>query len=389
MALHSDRGGHLATQSGGSASEYKAFVPKPLPPAIVVSDELTMWDRRAHANLGLLRGITRVLPNPELFLYMYVRKEAVLSSQIEGTQSSLSDLLMFEHASAPTVPEHDVREVSRYVAAAGLSVELLQRLPLSMRLLREVHAVLLTDARGNDKTPGEIRTSQNWIGGSKPGDALFVPPPHEVVLDCLGSLEHFIHREDEHLSPIFKAGLVHAQFETIHPFLDGNGRLGRLLIPLVLMHEGVLDAPVFYPSLYFKERRQEYYERLQQTRTHGAWEDWLLFFVKGIAIAAETAATTVAAAHALFERDRQRIAALGERNVANTLRIFDHVRERAVISVPDICVALSLSPPTVNSAVKSLQILNIVREVTGKARDRRYMYDAYVKILSDDPPHRP
>jgi Fic family protein len=324
------------------------------------------------------------LPDPDLFLYMNVRKEAVLSSQIEGTQSSLSDLLLHEHHAAPHVPTDDVKEVSRYVAATLHSVERLRTLPLSMRLIKEAHGVLLRDARGSDKTPGEVRRSQNWIGGSMPGNAVFVPPPHELLGEVLGSLENFIHTERAHLSSVFKAGLVHAQFETIHPFLDGNGRVGRLLVPLVLMHEGLIDAPIFYLSLYFKQHRDQYYEKLQRIRTHGEWEAWLHFFTRGVALVAEAAASTIANVHALFERDRSRITLTADRTAATLLRLFDYAKLKAVLAVPEVAVALNVTQPTVNAAIKKLVELGIVREVTGKQRDRRYMYTAYVDMLSEE-----
>jgi Fic family protein len=390
MVAMAERAGRFVVQDHGKPSEFRAFVPRPLPPhpPLVLTDEFHEWDRRAYAGLGRLSGITRVLPNLHLFLYMHVRKEAVLSSQIEGTQSSLSDLLLYEHEGAPAVPIDDVEEVSCYVAAAVRAVSLLKTLPLSMRLLKEVHGALLNGARGGDKTPGEIRTSQNWIGGTKPGDALFVPPPVRELADALSHLEKFLHDEPTRTPTLIKAALAHAQFETIHPFLDGNGRLGRLLITLVLMNERLIDTPVFYPSLFLKQNRTEYYERLQRVRTHGEWEAWLLFFVRGVALVSEAACLTVEATLALFERDRAKVMSGRGRNLANVLRVYDYAREKAVVAVPETQRALSISQPTVNSAINALQELGILREMTGKLRDRRYVYAEYVNLMSDERPLR-
>jgi Fic family protein len=387
--VESERAGRCVAVDGGNPWEYHAFVPHALPPAapeLHCADELLGWDRRALLALGRLDGMAKLLPNPDLFLYMHVRKEAVLSSQIEGTQSSLSDLLMHEDAATPSVPLADVEEVSRYVAAANRGQLLLQKLPLSSRLLTEVHATLLTGARGSDKTPGELRRSQNWIGGSGPSNALFVPPPVDEVAACMHALELFVHAETPQFSAIVKAALVHAQFETIHPFLDGNGRLGRLLISLSLMHDAIIHAPVFYPSLYFKQHRTAYYEHLQRVRTHGEWEPWVLFFVRGIALSAEAAEAALTAVHQLFMRDRAKIEALPDRNVANVLRAFDYARHKAVLSVGPASQAMRVTAPTVAAAIAPLLALNILREATGKQRDRRYVYTEYIQLLSDERP---
>jgi Fic family protein len=265
----------------------------------------------ANQALGRLDGLASILPDPSLFIYFNVRKEAVLSSQIEGTQSSLSDLLLFESEEVPGVPIEDVQEVSNYVAAMNHGLRRLQEgFPLSLRLIREIHKVLLARGRGSDKHPGEFRTSQNWIGGTRPGNAAFVPPPPERVTECMGALETFLHRESPDLPLLIKAAMAHVQFETIHPFLDGNGRLGRLLITFLLHIAGAIREPILYLSLYFKTHRQQYYELLNSVRTTGDWETWLEFFLNGVK---ETSAQAAQSAHAiltLLEQDRGRITGL-------------------------------------------------------------------------------
>ena len=281
----------------------RAFIPAPLPPVPdldIASLQPTM--ARAHLSLGRLDGLALQLPDTPLFLYSYVRKEAVLSSQIEGTQSSLSDLMLFEMDDAPGVPVDDVVEVSNYVKAMEHGLRRLREgFPLSNRLIREIHAELLSRGRGSDKLPGEFRRSQNWIGGSRPGTAYYVPPPHNAVPDCMGELEKFLHAQETNLPPLVKAGLSHAQFESIHPFLDGNGRVGRLLIALLLVHDEVLRQPMLYLSLYFKHHRQTYYELLSGLRENGDWEEWLLFFLEGVTQTAERAASTARQLLDLFD----------------------------------------------------------------------------------------
>ena len=262
--------------------------------------------------LGRLDGLTTVLPDPTLFLYSYVRKEAVLSSQIEGTQSSLSDLLLFEHEGVVGVPLDDVQEVSNYVAAMNYGLTRLEKLPLSLRLLKEIHAVLLSKGRGSKKEPGEFRRSQNWVGGSRPGNAVFVPPPPDLLLDCLGALEKFLHNDPVKTPLLVKAALAHVQFETIHPFLDGNGRLGRLLITFLFCAEGALREPLLYLSLYFKQHRQQYYDLLQSVRLTGDWEAWLRFFLTGVEDTANQAGQTAKALMKLAATDEKRIQTLGK-----------------------------------------------------------------------------
>ncbi|HET7607782.1 MAG TPA: Fic family protein, partial [Gammaproteobacteria bacterium] len=286
-------GKYEATSISGDG--VRAFVPAALPPSppLDVGGGLQQQIESAVLALGRLDGVSTLLPDRELFLYAYVRKEAVLSSQIEGTESSLSDLLLFELDEAPGVPLDDVVEVSNYVAALnhGL-VRLREGLPLSNRLIREVHEVLLSRGRGSNKSPGEFRRSQNWIGGRRPSDATFVPPPHTAVADCMSALERFLHSDGDGLPILLRAGLAHVQFETIHPFLDGNGRVGRLLITLLLCNAGVLREPLLYLSLYFKRNRARYYELLQMVREEGDWEAWLRFFLDGVEEVADGSVTT-------------------------------------------------------------------------------------------------
>ena len=286
----------------------RAFVPSPLPPVPPI-DVLALLDRLSLAEraLGRLDGITTLLPRQELFLYMYVRKEAVLSSQIEGTQSTLSDLLRFETEAQTGAPIDDIREVSNYVDAMMYGLERLGSLPLSLRLIREMHARLLHDGRGGTKSPGEFRRTQNWIGGTRPGNALFVPPPVSELDACLDALERFMHEDASRLPALIKAGLLHVQFETIHPFLDGNGRIGRLLVTLYLCAHGALRKPLLYLSLYLKTHRADYYRLLQEVREHGAWEAWLEFFLAGVAETANQAFDAATRIVALFKQDRERI----------------------------------------------------------------------------------
>lgn len=315
---------------------------------------------------------------------MYIRKEALLSSQIEGTQSSLSDLLLFESNELPGVPLTDVQEVSNYVAALNLGLRRLRedQFPLSSRLLRELHSVLLAKGRGAEKEPGEFRRSQNWLGGTRPGNAVFVPPPFELVPELMTNLERFLHDYNELTPTLIKAAVAHVQFETIHPFLDGNGRLGRLLITLLLCAEEVLTEPSLYLSLYFKRHRSTYYDLLQRVRTEGVWEAWLEFFLEGIRETAQQAFATARALVQLFDEDRRRIEGLGR--AANTaLRLHSHLQKKPLASIQDATEALSLTYPTVRDRVKDLVELGILKEVTGRSRDRRWLYSRYFDILSE------
>jgi Fic family protein len=338
---------------------------------------------RALLALGRLDGVTALLPDTRLFLYMYVRKEAVLSSQIEGTQSSLSDLLLFELEEAPGVPLVDVTEVSNYVAALehGLS-RCKEGFPLSNRLIREIHGVLLRKGRGSEKSPGEFRRSQNWIGGTRPGNARFVPPPPERVANAVSDLELFLHDKPERSPFLIKAALAHAQFETIHPFLDGNGRVGRLLIPLLLCLEGVLGEPLLYLSLYFKTHRARYYELLDGIRTEGDWEAWLRFFAEGVYETGENAVGTARRLSEMFTRDREHIQLLG-RMAGSSLQVHQSLQRRPVTTLAPLAEETHLSIPTVTKAVQALEESGIVNEITGRRRSKIFRYREYMEIMNE------
>jgi len=324
-----------------------------------------------------------LLPDKSLFLYSYVRKEAVLSSQIEGTQSLLSDLLLFELDETPGVPLDDVVEVSNYVAALdhGLA-RLREGFPLSLRLIREIHGVLLSRGRGSGKDPGEFRRSQNWIGGSRPATAAFVPPPHTAVPECMTALERFLHADDDGLPVLVRVGLSHVQFETIHPFLDGDGRVGRLLITLLLCHAGVLRDPLLYRSLYLKERRPEYYRLLDAIRREGDWEEWLAFLLEGIRLTAAGAVDTAQRLATLFRDDRTMIESQGRR-AGSALRVHEAIKARPILSMPEICRTTGLSFPAASSAMQLLVDTAVAREWTGKRRNRLFVYDRYLGILNE------
>src|ERR1051326_3739789 len=362
---------------------FRAFVPPPLRPDPPVKlDSLQKFLEEANQALGRLDGLASILPDPSLFIYLYVRKEAVLSSQIEGTQSSLSDLLLFESEETPGVPIADVQEVSNYVAAMNHGLRRLHEgFPLSLRLIREIHKVLLAGGRGSDKHPGDFRTSQNWIGGTRPGNASFVPPPPERVVECLGALETFLHHEGPGMPLLVKAALVHVQFETIHPFLDGNGRLGRLLITLLLCVAGAIREPILYLSLYFKTHRQHYYELLDRVRTSGDWETWLEFFLNGVKETSTQAAQSAHQILTLFQEDQHKIERLG-RPATSVLRIHRYMQRKPILSIPATAEQLSISAPTVAKAIQQMQKLGIVRETTGKQRHRLFIYQRYVDILN-------
>ena len=309
-------------------------------------------------------------------------KGAVLSSQIEGTQSSLSDLLLFELDEAPGVPLDDVVEVSNYVAALEHGLARLRGgFPLSNRLIREIHGVLLSRGRGSGKDPGEFRRSQNWIGGSRPGNAVFVPPPHTAVPECMASLERFLHATDDGLPVLVRAALAHVQFETIHPFLDGNGRVGRLLITLLLCHAGVLREPLLYLSLYLKQNRATYYEMLDRVRRDGDWEAWIAFFLDGVRITAAGAVSTAQELAAMFQADRSRVEP-SKRRAGSALRVHEAIKRRPITSMPDVCRITGLSFPAASSAMDLLVELGIARELTGKRRNRIFVYDRYLAILN-------
>jgi len=377
-------GSHVTRTVAGE--QVRAFVPPRLPiqPPIELTGQRLGSLEAANRALGRLDGIDALLPDTTLFLYMYVRKEALLSSQIEGTQSSLSDLLLYELDEMPAVPLNDVAEVSNYVRALTHGLKRIREddFPLSARLIREMHALLLAGGRGATMAPGEFRSSQNWLAGTRPGNAAFVPPPHELVPDLMSDLERFLHDESTYTPPLLKAAIAHVQFETIHPFLDGNGRLGRLLITLSLCSDSVLPEPSLYLSLYFKRNRSTYYDLLQQVRTHGAWEAWLDFFLDGVRETGQQAHATARSLVQLFEEDRLRIESLGR--TANTgLRLHDHLKRHTFTSIRSAADALGLAYPTVRDRIGDLERLGIVAEVTGKARDRIWSYQRYVAMLAE------
>ncbi len=362
----------------------KAFIPDPLPPNPPID-----WDNNLHYKfnnaslaLGRLDAISTLLPDTSLFIYMYVRKEAVLSSEIEGTQSSLSDLMLYELNEKPSVPLDDVQEVSNYVAALTHGLELLNNgLPISLRLIREIYSVLLAKGRGCKQTPGEFRRSQNLIGGTHPDNAVFIPPLAEEVMNCMGKLELFLHDEPEKTDPLLKASLAHVQFETIHPFLDGNGRLGRLLITLILCEQKVLREPILYLSLYFKEHRQIYYNLLDNVRRTGDWEAWLAFFADAVATTAGQAFETVQELLKLAKQDRQTITNLG-RNAPSTLLVFRALLERPLTTAGYLEKKTNLSLATVNKSLEQLQNIGIINELSKKKRNRIFSYDKYIAIMS-------
>ncbi len=338
---------------------------------------------QAQLALGRLESVTLLLPDPNLFLYAYVRREAVLSSQIEGTRSSLAQLMLFEMDEAPGAPFDDVAEVSNYVAALEYGMEQLSSgRPLTNRVIREMHAILLRGGRGADRLPGEFRRSQNWIGGTRPGNAHLVPPPPHHVQECMAALERFLHDERSAYPVLVKAALAHVQFETIHPFLDGNGRMGRLLISFLLHHDGVLSRPLLYLSLYFKQHRAEYYRLLDAVRAEGDWEAWLDFFLEGVRTTADNAVHTARRLVAVFQEDADRVQAAG-RAGASALRVLEALRDRPVLSLREASRRTNLTFPTTARGMETLVALGIAREVTGRRRNRLFLYDGYLAILQE------
>ncbi len=375
--------GHYVTIST-VGEKARAFVPAPLPPspALEWTPDLRGKFDRALLALGRLDSISTFLPDISLFLYMYVRKEAVLSSMIEGTQSSLSDLLLFELDMEPGVPLEDVREVSNYVAALDYGLKrLAEGFPLSLRLIKEMHGVLLSKGRGSTQTPGEFRKTQNWIGGTRPGNAAFVPPPAEQVLECMGKLELFLHDQPEPTSVLLKAALAHVQFETIHPFLDGNGRLGRLLITLLLCEQKMLREPMLYLSLYFKTHRRNYYKLLNEVRLSGNWEAWLDFFAEAVIVTTTQAVDTARQLVDLANEDRDRISGLG-RVATSTLRVHQALMGRPITVSGWLVGKTGITPATVNRCLTHLERLGIVKELTSRKRNRVFSYTGYLEIMN-------
>jgi Fic family protein len=381
--MHRPVPGHYVTVTT-AGEPFQAFVPVPLPPEppVVWSAALRRRFDAALLALGRLDAVTTLLPNAALLLYSFVRKEAVLSSQIEGTQSSLADLLLYEIDEQPGVPVDDAREVSRCVAALERGLKKLRGgLPLCTRLLCEMHKVLLTHPGGRGKTAGEVRRTQVWIGGTRPGNAAFVPPPADALPDCLASLERFLNDDPEAVPPLIKAALVHVQFETIHPFLDGNGRIGRLLIVLQLVADGVLREPMLYPSLFFRTHRALYYELLNEVRLRGNWERWLDFFAEGIEASATQAVATANALLALVNADRDRIAGLG-RAAGSALAVHQALQRQPIATSAALVMATGLTPATVNKSLVHLTRIGVVGEITNRQRGRVFSYIKYVEVLS-------
>jgi len=364
--------------------EVRSFVPFPLPPKppLLIDPAIREEIDQALISLGRLDSVATLLPDIDLFPYTYVRKEAVLSSQIEGTRSSLSDLLLFELEEVPGAPLDDVIEISSYVLAINHGIKRLrEEFPLSNRLILEMHAILLSEGRGREKDPGEFRRSQNWIQGTRPGNAFYVPPPHERVADTMGDLEKFLHDVPQRTPILIKAALMHAQFETIHPFLDGNGRIGRLLITLLLCHDKILRHPLLYLSLYFKQHRDQYFQLLTKVRTEGDWEAWLKFFVIGVREMAEGAVATARRLNDIFHEDRQAIRELG-RMAGSALRIHQVFQKRPIANAPFLAKVTKMSPPTVAAALRALQKVKIIEEVTGRKRKRLYAYKKYLRLMN-------
>lgn len=371
--------------AGGITCE--AFVPAPLPPnpALEIDSKLQARINQAMLALGRLDAISSLLPDAHLFLYSYIRKEAVMSSQIEGTQSSLSDLMLYEMEGIPGVPMDDVQEVSCYVSALNLGIERIREgNPISYRLITELHQALMTSGRGVNRCPGEFRKNQVWIGGHRPDEATFVPTPANELANCWAELERFINDVPEATDPLIKAALSHVQFETIHPFMDGNGRIGRLLIPLILVEAKVINEPLLYLSVFFKKHRQTYYERLNQVRLTGDWEAWLLFFVDAVADTASQAVETAQQLNALKAKDKARLNELG-RLASSASQIIDALFEQPIASINKLIELTGLTAATIGKALDALQQqLGIVKEITGQKRNRVFAYITYIEILNQE-----
>ncbi len=371
--------------SSTSGEKVQSFIPFPLPPkpSIVWQPELRNKFDEALLVIGRLDSISLMLPDMSIFLYMYIRKEAVLSSMIEGTQSSLSDLLLFEMDQSPKVPVDDVKEVSNYVSALQHGLKRLENgFPISLRLIKEIHKILLKKGRGSTQSPGEFRKSQNWIGGTRPGNAIFVPPPPDKVLPCMGELEIFLHDKNQITPPLLKAALSHVQFETIHPFLDGNGRLGRLLITLLLCQENLLTKPLLYLSLYFKTHRSYYYELLNSVRLTGDWEKWLEFFADAVIETSNQAIQTAQSLIKLNKEDEEKISRLG-RSSDSTLRIYKELLVHPIVTSGFLVKKVELTPPTVNKCLSHLINIDILNELTANKRNRAYCYFRYIEIINE------
>ena len=378
-------GRYHATDVGGE--QVRAFVPHPLPPIdpdLVIRGKLAALHTQAVAAVARLSVAGTLVPDADWFLYGFVRKEAVITSQIEGTQATLRDVLTFEATHKAEHPD-DVHEVCNYVDALAYARRQIRNpkgLPLTIRLLAEAHKRLMRGARGADKQPGEIRASQNWIGGTRPGNAVFVPPPPDVVPEALSALERWIHGDDP-LPPLVRAGLAHVQFETIHPFLDGNGRIGRLLVTLLVEHWGLLPLPLLYLSLAFKRQQQEYYRRLSAVRTNGDWEGWVAFFLECVKEVADDGVITAQGLFALLNKDRQRLL-VARGTTVPAIRLFDALPGQPVITLSGAMKTLKTTKPTASKAISTLLNVKILQETTGKQRDRVYAYPGYLRLLTGD-----
>jgi len=384
LPMHRETGAYRTSTTHGET--VRAFVPHPLPPAappLAIEGELAERHAAAEAAIGRLRVAGAMVPDRGWFLYGFVRKEAVLSSQIEGTQATLRDVATFEATSTTDRPA-DVEEVCNYVEALNHARAVIADpagLPLSTRLLCDLHRILMRGVRGADAFPGEIRTSQNWIGGTRPGNARFVPPPPEEVVPALAALDSWIY-SDAPLPPLVKAGLAHVQFETIHPFLDGNGRIGRMLITLLVEHWGLLDAPLLYLSVALKRRQSEYDTRLTAVRTEGDWEGWTGFFLECVTDAADDGVRIAQAVHSLIGHDRGRVVGHARATVA-AIQLLDRLPSNPVVTVPRASSLLGMTAPPARKAIQLLEEIGVLRETTGKQRDRAYAYHAYLDLLTE------
>ncbi|MBP6952057.1 MAG: Fic family protein [Alphaproteobacteria bacterium] len=367
--------------SGGEA--YKVYIPGALPPKIKLEPFYALLDQ-ANQGLGKLDAMNFFLPDANLFIYLYVRKEALLSSQIEGTQSSLADLFLVENNKKPSVPLSDVEEVTNYVAAINYGINKIQKenFPVSLRLIREIHTILMRGVRGQDKNPGEFRYSQNWIGGTRPGNAIFVPPPPQKVIELMGDLEVFIHSKGINLPLLIKIAMIHLQFESIHPFLDGNGRLGRLLVTLLLCEKNLIKQPIFYLSYFFKKHRAEYYKLLQKVREENDWDKWIKFFLQGVIETSQDAFETAMRLTHLMKTDLEKIRTLGKAS-KSVERVFTYLQRKPIIGIPELSSSLKLSPHTIKLSLDYLEALGVIKEITGLRRGMTYTYDKYLSILRE------
>jgi Fic family protein len=375
-----DRTGRFILQPGG----YRAFIPKPLPPhpPLRYTEELQSLLSQADRSLARLDGIITVLPNPDLFIAMYVKKEALLSSQIEGTQASLEGILEFEADLTPRDDIASVREVINYIKALDYGIGRLKDLPMSLRLIREIHRILIEGTRGSQRNPGEFRKSQNWIGpaGAPLSDAVFVPAPPEVVPQAMSDIETFLHAQDR-IPPLVKIALVHAQFETVHPFLDGNGRVGRLLITFYLVWQEILSRPMLYLSVHLKRHRSQYYDLLMKVRTEGAWEEWIRFFLEGVV---ETSGEATSTAREIIALKEVMIARIYEHSISSihAFRLIDLLFHKPLVNAADIVAGLALSKEAVSELIKRFEQAGLLTEISGKQRYRRYLFKPYVDLIA-------